>query len=225
MKNICLIPARGGSKRIPKKNIVDFHGKPMIAHTIEAAIKSGLFGDSIYISSDSEEILNAADSYKGVKKILRPAEISGDKASLEDVTAHLLKNVKTKFDYLCLLMPNCPLRNSEDVKKSYEILRKLKKNCLMSVVDYYWLYPFWALEEKNGRLDFFFGKKYLVDSKKLPKVYCPSGAVRWVKVANFLKEKKYYGKDLGKYVIPFERSVDIDTFEDLELAKKLFKIK
>ncbi|OHA13821.1 MAG: hypothetical protein A2909_00875 [Candidatus Tagabacteria bacterium RIFCSPLOWO2_01_FULL_39_11] len=225
MKNICLIPARGSSKRIPKKNIVDFYGKPMIAHTIEAAIKSRLFRDNIYISSDSKEILAVADSYKDVKKILRPAEISGDKASLEDVTLHLLENIDVKFDNLCMLMPNCPLRNAEDVKKSYEILRKLKKNCLMSVVDYHWLYPFWALEEKNGRLDFFFGEKYLVDSKKLPKVYCPSGAVRWVKVANFLKEKKYYGKDLAKYLIPLERSVDIDNFEDLALAKKLFKIK
>jgi N-acylneuraminate cytidylyltransferase len=123
-----------------------------------------------------------------------------------------------------MLMPNCPLRNEVDIKESFKLIVDKKVNTLMSVIDYYWLYPFWALEEKNGCLDLFFGKKYLIDSKKLPKVYCPSGAVRWVKVDNFLKEKKYYGKDLAKYVIPFERSVDIDNFEDLELAKKLYKI-
>lgn len=225
MKNICLIPARGGSKRIPKKNIVDFYGKPMICRTIEAAVKSKLFGNNIYISSDSEEILAAADGYEGVKKILRPAEISGDNATLEDASIHLLKTAGKDFDYLCMLMPNCPLRNELDIKISYNEIKKAGANCSMSVIDYHWLYPFWALNEKaGGGMDFFFGKKYLCDSKKLPKVYCPSGAVRWVKVSNFLKEKKYYGKDLIKYVIPFERGADIDTYEDLALAKKMYKI-
>ena len=71
----------------------------------------------------------------------------------------------------------------------------------------------------------FFGKKYLIDSKKLPKnIYCPSGAVRWVRVENFKKERKYYGKNILKYEIPFERGADIDSFEDLELEKKLYKL-
>ena len=227
MKNICLIPARGGSKRIPRKNIIDFQGKPLITHTIEAAIKSKLFGGNIYVSSDSEEILAAVDAFKknGVKKIVRPAEISGDIAILEDAAIHLLKNAKGKFDYLCMLMPNCPLRTEEDVRKSYEILVKSKKNCLMSVIDYYWLNPFWVMQEKNDHIEMFFGKKYLIDSKKTPKdVYCPSGAVRWVKIDNFLKEKNFYGKDLIKYEIPFERGTDIDTYKDLELAKKFYKL-
>ncbi len=226
MKNICIIPARGGSKRIPNKNIVDFYGKPLISYTIEAAIESNLFGEDIYVSSDSDVILSVADSYKnrGVQKILRPTLISGDDATLEDVSIHTLKTLNQNFDYLCILLPSCPLRNKEDIKSSFELIVKQRVNALMSVVDYHWLYPFWALEEKNSGLDFFFGKKYLIDSKRLPKVYCPSGAIRWVNVANFLKEKKFYSKDLIKYVIPFERGTDIDTHEDLELAKKLFKI-
>lgn len=224
MKNICIIPARGGSKRIPKKNIVDFYGKPMLVYTIEAAIKSGLFGDNIFVSSDSEEILAVANNYPGVQSILRPAEISGDTATLEEATLHLLNNAGGDFDYLCMLMPNCPLRNEEDIKTSFTEITKAGATCSMSVVDYYWLYPFWALQEKETGLELFFGKEYLIDSKKLPKVYCPSGAVRWVKVDNFKEEKKFYGKGLMKYVIPFERSVDIDNFEDLELAKKIYKI-
>lgn len=226
MKNICIIPARGGSKRVPKKNIIDFYGKPLIAHTIEAAIESNLFGEDIYISSDSDVILAVADSYKdkGIKKIVRPAPISGDDATLEDVSAHALETIGKDFDYLCMLLPSCPLRNAEDIKASFELIANKKANALMSVVDYHWLYPFWALEEKAQGLDFFFGRKYLTDSKKFPKVYCPSGAVRWVKVDNFLKEKKYYCKGLIKYVIPFERGADIDTYEDFELVKKLYKI-
>lgn len=223
-KVLCIIPARGGSKRIPKKNIVDFFGKPLIAYTIDAAVQSKLFENNIFISSDSQEILDIADSYENVQKIVRPKDISGDNASLEDAAIHLLESVSEKFDYLCLLMPNCPLRNAQDIKDSYTIMKKTKANTLMSVIDYYWLYPFWALQEKNGSLDFF-NKKYLVDSKDLPKnIYCPTGAVRWVRVGNFLRERKFYGKNLKKYEIPFERGADIDTYKDLELAKKFYKI-
>lgn len=225
MNNICLIPARSGSKRVLKKNIVEFCGKAMITYTIEAAIRSKLFGEHIYISSDSEEILNTTNVYQNVQKILRPQELATDITPLESVAIHLLQNVPQKFNYLCMLMPNCPLRTSEDIKKSYEILLQTRANCLMSVVDYHWLYPFWALQEKNGVLKNYFEEKYKKDSKKLPKnIYCPSGAIRWVKIDNFLKEKKFYGKNLFKYEIQFERSIDIDTYKDLELAKKLYKI-
>ena len=225
MNNICLIPARGGSKRIPRKNVIDFYGKPLIAYTIEAALKSKLFGSDIYVSSDSEEILKIAGRL-GVKSVRRPAKISGDNASLEDATLHLLKNLEKKFEYLCLLMPNCPLRSAQDIKDSFKMLAKSKAQCLMSVVSYYWLNPFWAMREKGGNIEMFFGNKYLVDSKKLPKnVYCPTGSVRWVRVGNFVKEKKYYGKNLIKYEIPFERSADIDEYADLELASKLIKLK
>lgn len=224
-KNICLIPARGGSKRIPNKNILAFHGKPMMAYTIEAAKKSGLFGKHIYVSSDSDEILKIAANY-GVRTIKRPANISGDKAGLETAVLHLLETAGvSKFDNLCMLMPNCPLRNAADVKSAYKGFIKSKASCLMSVTTYGWLYPFWTLQEKSGILKMFPDKKYFVDSKLLPQnIYCPTGAVRWVQIPKFLKHKTFYGKDLAKYVIPFERSADIDTFEDLELAKKLYKV-
>lgn len=225
MKNICIIPARGGSVRIPKKNIIDFFGKPLLAYTIEAAKRSKLFGNNIYVSSDDKEILKISSRFNNIKTIVRPQELCQDKATLEGVVLHALDVVDKKFDYLCLLMPNCPFRNAADIRDSRQFLIKSKANCLMSVVDYYWLHPFWALQEKDNDLKFFFGNKYLVDSKKLPSpLYCPTGAVRWVKVVNFLKEKKFYGKNLKKYEIPFERSVDIDTYKDLVLAKKLFKI-
>lgn len=223
-RSVCLIPARGGSKRIPKKNIVDFMGKPLIAHTIEAAKSSGLFGDAIYVSSDAEDILAVAEQY-GAKAVKRPDEHATDTAGLEGVTLHLLEEVgAAQFENLCMLMPNCPLRTGDDIKDSHRHFVETAANCMMSVLDYHWLYPFWALEEKNNTLEFFFGKQYLTDSKNLPKVYCPSGAIRWVKVNNFLEEKKYYGKTITKYVLPFEQGVDIDTYEDLELAKKLYPL-
>ncbi|MBI4049935.1 MAG: acylneuraminate cytidylyltransferase family protein [Candidatus Doudnabacteria bacterium] len=225
MRNICIIPARGGSKRIPKKNIVDFHGQPMIAYTIGAALKSGLFGKNIYISSDSEKILKVARRYKGVRTIKRPLKISDDTALLDSVLLHFLENVPGKFDNLCLLLPTCPLRNATDVKRAYRLFLKSKAPALMSVVAYNWLYPFWTVAEKNGIVDFFFGRKYLVDSKLLPKhVYCPAGGIRFMKVKNFLRKQTFYGLKVAKYEIPFERSADIDTYDDLALAKKLFEL-
>jgi len=225
MKNICIIPARGGSKRVPLKNIINFCGKPLMAHNIEAAKKSGLFGEDIYVSSDSKKILEIAVKY-GAKAIERPKEISGDKATLEQATLHLLKALAPKkFDYLCMSMPASPLVDENDFKKSYKELMKNRSwsNCSMSVVKYPH-YPFWALQEKNGYISFFF-KKYLIDSKLLPKdIYCPIAPIRWVEVKNFMKEKKFYGAKLSKFVMPFEKSADIDTFEDIEFAEKFYKL-
>ena len=225
-RNICIIPARGGSKRVPKKNIIDFHGKPLLAYTIEAAIDSKLFGDNIYVSSDSEDILAVARRYadKGVHAIKRPSNIAGDTATLEDAALHLLASVPGSFEALCLLMPNFPLRNAKDVRGAYSAFKKSGASLLMTVTDYHWLNPFWAMVEKRGRVGFFFGKKYLIDSKKLPKVYAQADAVRLVKVPFFLKRKTFFGKDMVKYEIPFERSIEIDTPADVELAEKLFNI-
>src|SRR3989344_1220968 len=225
-RNICIIPARGGSKRVPKKNRINFHGKPLLAYTIEAAIDSKLFGDNIYVSSDSEDILAIARTYsrRGVKALRRPAEISGDDATLEDAALHLLRSIPGSFDTLCLLMPNFPLRNAKDVKGSYEAFIRSGAALLMTVTDYHWLNPFWAMSEKKGRIGFFFGKKYVVDSKKLPKVYAQADAVRFVKLSFFLRNKTFFGKNTAKYQIPFERSIEIDDPSDVELAEKLFNI-
>lgn len=222
LRKVCIIPARGGSKRVPKKNIIDLMGKPLLAYSVEAAKNSGMFGEHIYVSSDSDEILSVGERY-GAKPIRRPEEHSHDTAGLEGVTLHFLSEVGAEnFDHLCMLMPACPLRTGEDIAESHKQFLEKGGSCLMSVIDYQWLHPFWALQEnEDGGLDWFFGKKYLIDSKLLPQhVYCPSGAVRWVEVQTFLQEKAFYGKKVTKYVIPFERGVDIDTFADLEMAKK-----
>ena len=226
-KNICIIPARGGSKRVPKKNIIQFHGKPLLAYTIEAAVKSKLFGNHIYVSSDSRDILAVAERYakQGVHAVRRPDEISGDHASLEDAAIHLLKTIDQSFDSLCLLMPNFPLRNAKDVSSSYRTFIDKKADCLMTVTDFQWLTPFWAMQERDNFIHFFFGRKYLIDSKLLPEnVFALADAVRWVRIKNFLKERKFHGKYVMQHEIPFERSIEIDTVKDLELARKLYKI-
>ncbi|MSR71060.1 MAG: acylneuraminate cytidylyltransferase family protein [Candidatus Taylorbacteria bacterium] len=223
MKNICIIPARGGSGRIPKKNIIDFHGKPLIAYTIEAALQSKLFGEHVYVSSDSEEILAVAKQY-GAKCMLRPQKIAQDDSPMEKTIFHTLDEVKEDFDYVCMLFPNFPLRTEDEIISSFDELRKQNANALMTVTDFQWLTPFWAMHEGKNGLDFFFGRKYLIDSKKLPKVYALADAVRWLSVPYFKKVKKFYGKGVIKFEIPFERSIEIDDYKNLELAKKLYHI-
>ena len=223
MKNICIIPARGGSKRVPRKNIINFHGKPLIAYTIEAAIKSKLFGQHIYVSSDSDEILKVAKRF-GAIPVKRPDKIAQDDSPMEATVLDVLEQVKGKFDYVCMLFPNFPLRTEKEIVGSFKEIKKLKADVLMTVTDYQWLTPFWAMHESETGLDFFFGRKYLIDSKKLPKVFALADAVRWISLPHLLKEKKFYGKGVKKFEIPFERSIEIDDFKNLELAKKLFKI-
>jgi CMP-N-acetylneuraminic acid synthetase len=227
MRNICLIPARGGSKRVPRKNIVDFYGKPLLSYTVEAAIQSRLFGRHIYVSSDSAPILNIARQYssQGVQAIERPEGISGDTATLEDAAIHLLKSIDLPFDHLCVLMPNFPLRIASDIRASYRTFLRKREDCLMTTTEFNWLTPFWAMQERDGLIHFFFGRKYLVDSKSLPKnIVALADAVRWVRVSSFLKERKFHGKRVSMHLIPFERSIEIDDYKNLDLARKLFPL-
>jgi CMP-N-acetylneuraminic acid synthetase len=208
---------------VPKKNIINFHGKPLIAYTIEAAQKSKLFGEHIYVSSDSEQILKVAERF-GAKALKRPDDIAQDDSPMEAAVFDVLSRVPEKFDYVCMLFPNFPLRTEEEIIGSFKEVKKLKAKVLMTVTDYQWLIPFWAMHEGKKGLDFFFGRKYLIDSKKLPKVFALADAVRWINVPYLMKEKKFYGKEVRKFEIPFERSIEIDDYKNLELAKKLYHI-
>ena len=128
MENICLIPARGGSKRIPRKNIRIFHGKPLIAWSIECAQSSGLF-DKVYVSTDDVEIAEIAKEYGATIPFLRPGSISDDFASDEDVRNHFIDwmNInKIKADFLCYFYPTAPLINREILLPSLSIKRLIK---------------------------------------------------------------------------------------------------
>ena len=127
--NIAIIPARGGSKRLPKKNIRDFLGKPIIAYSIEAAISSGLF-DKVLVSTDSEEIAMIAREYGAITPFLRPSEISDDHAGTAPVIEHALqwlKNQGEKFNYACCIYATAPLIQPQYIKQGYEII--INKRC------------------------------------------------------------------------------------------------
>lgn len=218
-----LIPARGGSKRIPRKNIVDFVGKPLIVSTIEAAQQSGLF-EKVVVSTEDEEIKKIAAPYCFVDD--RSSELASDNATLKDVCLEFIER-HPEFDVLCLLEADCPLRSADDLRASWQAFISSRKSMLMSVFRYGTFYPFWALSDKDEEgkqregYQFFFSQKYLTKSQHLPTVYCPSGAFKWIDVKRFVKSKTLYPVDLDVYVLDWLRALDIDTIDDLLLGKMI----
>lgn len=213
-KNLCIIPARGGSKRLKDKNIYPLLGKPLITYTIESALKTLLF-NRIIVSTDSEKIKKISEKYK-VEVIKRPKKLSGDKVKTESVIFHVLKKIKEEFDYIFLLQPTSPLRDAEDIRKAFKKIKKEKADFLVSVTDFE--KPFtWAIVKKGKYYDFYFQKNF---RKKL---YLPNGAIFIARYKSFLKEKTFYGKKLTIYYMPKKKSVDIDTIYDLKYAEVILK--
>lgn len=224
MKRCALIPARGGSKRIPHKNIVDFVGKPMILHTIEAAKESGLF-DEIVVSTEDARIKEICSAYCTV--IDRPVELASDAATLRDVCLDFVEGYGKKFEVICLLEADCPLRDGEDLQKSWQDFLQGGSFMMMSVFRYGTFYPFWALANKDETgvdkegYQFFFSEKYLTKSQQLPTVFCPSGAFKWFYRMPFLEKRTLYPKDLDVYVLEWYKALDIDTVDDLTTGKMI----
>jgi CMP-N-acetylneuraminic acid synthetase len=225
MKNLAVIPARGGSKRVPDKNILEFCGKPMIVHTLEAAKNSGLFS-KIVVSTEDVRIKEIVTSFN-YEILDRPEELATDTANLVPVILHAIDtlNNEEKYQNVCVLMANCPIRDFNDVRKSGNSFENNSSNFMMSVFKYGMFYPFWALAESDKGLKPYFGRKYFkTRSQDLPQVYCPSGAIRWVDVKAFKKYKNFYGPDLKPYVLPWYKAIDIDENEDLIIANIVMQL-
>ncbi len=213
-KNLCIIPARGGSKRLKDKNIYPFSGKPLIYWTIKSALQSRIF-EKVVVSTDCEKIKKISEDY-GAEVIKRPRKLAGDKIKTESVVFHVLKELKEKFDYIFLLQPTSPLRNEKDIKGAFKKIKREKADFLVSVTDFE--KPFkWAIVKKGKYYDFYFSKNF---RKKL---YLPNGAIFIARYDAFLKEKTFYGKKLTIYYMPKERSIDIDTIYDLKYGEFIMK--
>lgn len=213
---LALVPARGASKRLPRKNILLFAGRPMLAWTVAAAIESGVF-DSIVVSTDDEEIAVVAHA-TGATVLMRHAAISDDKATLVDVVRHALINGYGAVERFCLLLANCPLRNAEDIRHSEEAFRARRPPALLSVVHYGWTAPFRAQFMRDHKLHPAFEGWTNTKSQLYPEVMCPSGAIYWSNAQALGQSETLYIDGLEGFLIPWYRGIDIDTPEDLALA-------
>jgi len=218
---ICLIPARGGSKRLPRKNILDLAGKPVIAYTIEAALKCGLFKE-VFVSTEDYEIEAVARKF-GADVISRPDEMAGDLVRLVDLCLHTVEEFEKKgtvYDEICLLLPTTVLRQAEDIIETYRIFREGKGNFAVTVTEVPGEFnPYWTFTPKDGYLAEFvdggLGKK----RQELSEFFIANQAVNFARVDALKGEKTMVGSKCCYHVLPRERAVDIDTQFDFDIVK------
>jgi CMP-N-acetylneuraminic acid synthetase len=222
-KVVAVIPARGGSKRVPGKNIIDFNGKPLIAWTIEAAKESGLF-EKIVVSTDSEEIAKISREYGAEVPFLRTTA-ADDHSPVSDATLSTVLQLEEKgefYDVVVQLFAVCPLRNSEDIKNSFNFFIDKEAPFLLSCFKYVWMNPWWAVTLNENQEPSWIFKDTFKRSQDLPDLYCPTGAI-WIANINDLKrDKTFYGEGHIFWEMDWKRAVDIDNYEDLQLAE-IFK--
>ena len=221
-KPVCIIPARGGSKRFPRKNIALLAGKPLLAYAIEASLESGVF-HTVCVSSEDKEILDIARTHGAHEALRRPPELSNDKAQVKDVCAHILNHFSsqgTDYSAFAVLLPTNPLRSAADIKAAYEIFKRRHANFVMSLVPCTHP-PQRAVQVKDGYVEPYFGLQYMKRTQLLDPLYRHDGSIIFARTGVFLKEQEFYGSGVVPYFIPAERSVDIDSEMDLAWAEFL----
>ena len=222
MKNLCIIPARGGSKRIPRKNVKPFLGKPMLAYSIETAKASGLF-DEIMVSTDDEEIAEVARRYGARVPFMRSTETASDFATTNDVLREVLsmyKELGTEYDNFCCFYATAPLVQSKDVVAAYERLQQSDFVCVYPVVQF--SYPIWRCLDlaDDGTMKRHWPEFENSRSQDLPKEYHDTGTFYWYKTKLWLSgEGSVGGIEVSETTIQ-----DIDTETDWALAEMKYKL-
>lgn len=217
---LALIPARGGSKGVPRKNIRDVAGKPLIAWSIEAA-KSSRYIDRLILSSDDPEIIAVAEALGCEVPFIRPRELAADATPGIDPVLHALKTLPEKYDYVVMLQPTSPLRSVDDIDGCIEQCRNGARACV-SVTEPekspYWMYFMDSAGKMRPVLP---PPDKAVRRQDLPQVYALNGAV-YVAETDWLKNtRKFVTSETTGYLMPQERSLDIDTEHDLKLVSYL----
>ncbi len=222
--NLAVIPARGGSKRIPNKNIRVLGDKPLIAYTIEAARRSGLF-EAIVVSTDSPSIAEIARQYGAEVPFLREGRLADDITPVSAATVDALQRMDPAgdvFGSVCQMMANCPLRTFEDIVDSYRQFTETGAGSQISVVRYGWQNPWWAMRRNEQfTLEPLFKDRITARSQDLPELFCPTGAVWWAGADVLKLHGTFHVKHRTGWEIPWERGVDIDTEDDWSMAEVL----
>jgi len=220
MNIISIIPARGGSKRIPKKNIKLLAGKPLIAYTIEASLNSKFINKTI-VSTNDEEIAAIAKKY-GAEVIVRPQEIAGDNSSTEDALIHVIEELEKQgqqISHVVLLQPTSPLRKTEDIDKGINLALETNSDSVLSVCEIQHHYLTGEFKEEAYSLDY--SKRPF--SQTMPKKYRENGAIYITKKNLLTKNKNRLGGKIKAIVMNEIDSIDIDEIYDFELIEKIIK--
>lgn len=222
MKNLCIIPARGGSKRIPRKNVKPFLGKPMLTYSIEAALATGLF-DEVMVSTDDEEIAEVACKYGAKVPFMRSAETANDFATTTDVLNEVLLNYKKEgkeFDHFCCIYATAPMVRPESIVSAFDLLRISDFTVVYPVVQF--SYPIWRCLDlaEDGSIKRHWPEFENSRSQDLPKEYHDTGTFYWYKTKEWLSGNvKIGGIEVDETSIQ-----DIDTETDWKLAEMKYRL-
>ena len=230
MKNkriLAVIPARGGSKGIPNKNIIDIGGSPLIKYTIDAALNSKALTHCV-VSTDSETISEIAKSYGALVPFRRPEELSNDTALSLPVIQHAVYFMEEQYaqlyDAVVMLQPTTPLRTSEDIDAALNLLFTKCADSVISVVDVEGYHPLRMKRVVDGHLINYIdqGQEDMRPRQDLPPVYIRNGAIYAIMRDILMDKDSFVGQDSRAYIMPPERSVNIDTNRDLLLAQSYY---
>lgn len=216
---VCIIPARKNSKRLKNKNFLKLKNKFILSYSIEAAIRSKIF-DKIIITSDNEVAKRITKKYKVIFKN-RPKKLANDKSTVADVCLDLLKTKELEnFKYFCVLYPTAPLRKAKDIINSYNLMIKEKNNFSIAVTKLKFN-PYGALIKLKNKFEYCFPKIKGINSKN--HFYIDNGSTYFADIKCFLKEKTFQGKKCSYFIMPSEKSIDLNDKEDFKDLKKNFK--
>lgn len=222
--NIAVIPARGGSKRIPRKNIKLFCGKPMIAYAIIAAQKTGLF-DHVVVSTDDIEIAEVAQQWGAEVPFMRPPELADDYTGTVPVIAHAIQALQQKYqdiNYVCCIYPATPLIQETDIKAALELLIATEAPYTFPITQFPSAVQRSLKRDKNGRVRPFYPEFEQTRTQDLEPAYYDAGQFYWGTPQAWLDGVGVHSEGVG-LVIPNWRVVDVDTQEDWEKAELLYK--
>jgi pseudaminic acid cytidylyltransferase len=226
MKKIAIIPARGGSKRIPLKNIKNFLGKPIISYSIDAAIKSGLF-DEIMVSTDDLKIADVVKSYGVSIPFLRSQKNSNDFATTADVLIEVLneyKKIGKEFDYFCCIYPTAPFVTGEKLIKSFNLITDNNADSIIPVVKFsYPIQRSFRINEKE-RLEYIWPENTDKRSQDLEPIYHDAGQFYFVKNLTFLEKKSVLCGVSIPFILSQIEVQDIDNEEDWKLAENKYQL-
>ena len=225
---VAIIPARGGSKRIPRKNIKSFHGKPLVAYSIENALKSGIF-DRVVVSTDDEEIAKIAQSYQAEVPFLRPESIADAYSGTQSVLDHSILFLNSKgqvFDFVCTLYATAPLLDIKYLLQGLELLKASDALCAFSCTSMPFPIQRTFQITANGRCKMFYPEYFASRSQDLIEAYQDAGQFYWTKqlrqkVSN---EQNIFSQESIPVVIPRHLVQDIDTLEDWRRAEYMYEI-
>ncbi|AUN93902.1 pseudaminic acid cytidylyltransferase [Pseudazoarcus pumilus] len=223
---LAIIPARGGSKRIPRKNIKVFCGKPMIAWSIEAARDSGCF-DRIVVSTDNDEIASVARHWGAETPFMRPAELSDDHATTMPVIAHAIRWANAHLasvDFACCIYATAPFVQPDDLRNGLTKLENSNFDYVFSVTSYAFPIQRAIRINANGRISMFHPEHMNTRSQDLEEAYHDAGQFYWGRAAAWLEGKAVFSEHAQPVILPRSRVQDIDTHEDWERAEALFRL-